>query len=212
MTQPYDRVFAPESAMAPPPPPPPAPNGHAVALTVAAVAAPIALIGGWFAAGAAQPAGYSAMSATISELAATTAHDRWIMTAGFVITGCCLVTIGVLFRAARPAGRVALVVAGAGVLGVSAAPLPAHSGLHSLLAWLAFAALAVWPVLAMSGQSVAVRLRPPAAVTATAVSVLLIVLNGPLGSAGAGGLSERLLAGVEIVWVAAAVLGRGGRR
>ncbi len=188
------------------------PNRHSAALTVAAVAAPIALIGGWFAAEAAQPGGYSAMSATISELAATTAHDRWIMTAGFVITGVCLVVIGLLFSAAKPAGRVALVIAGAGVLGVSVVPLPAHSGLHSLLAWLAFAALAVWPVLAMSRTSVAVRLRPPPAIAATAVCVLLIVLNGPLGSAGAGGLSERLLAGVEIVWVAAAVLGRGGRR
>ncbi len=198
--------------MTAPPPPAATPNGHSAALAVAAVAAPIALIGGWFAAGAAQPAGYSAMSATISELAATTAHDRWIMTTGFVITGACLVVIGMLFSAAKPAGRVALVIAGAGVLGVSAVPLPAHSGLHNLLAWLTFAALAVWPVLAMSRTSVAVRLRPRPAIAATAVSVLLILLNGPLGSAGAGGLSERLLAGVEIVWVAAAVLGRGGRR
>ena len=182
------------------------------ALGVAAAAAPIALIGGWFAAAAAQPRGYSAMSATISELAATTAHHRWIMTTGFVVTGVCLVVTALLLVAARPPGRVALAVAGVGVLGVSVAPLPTHSGTHTALAWLAFFALAVWPVLGMSRAGRAVGLRPPRAVAATAVGVLLILLVGPAGQIGAGGLFERLLAGGEILWVAAVVLGPGGRR
>lgn len=210
MAQPHHHAYLPVNPVLPPPPPL-RPNLRTVALTVAAIAAPIALIGGWFAAATVQPAGYSSTSATISELAATTAHDRWIMTAGFAITGCCLVVIAVLLSAARPAGRATLVLAGVGVLGVSAAPLPGHSGLHTLLAWLSFAALAVWPVLAMNVHSKAVRLRPPPAIAATAVNVLLILLDGPLGSAGADGLAERLLAGVEILWVAAVVLGKGGR-
>lgn len=194
-----------------PPPVRPAP-GRQRALTVAATAAPVALIGGWFVGGAAQPAGYSPVRATISELAATTAQDRWIMTTGFVVTGLCLVVIGGLLSAARPAGRVALVVAGLGVLGVSAAPLPADAAPHTLMAWLTFTALALWPVLGMAPGAAAVGLRRPAATAASAVLVVLILLNGPVGRLGGGGLIERLLAGAEILWVTAVVLGPGGRR
>lgn len=213
MTQQPDHATAAVPTSTPPPAPPGrGPNGHRATLTVAATVAPIALIGGWIAAGAAQPGGYSAVSETISALAATTARDRWIMTTGFVVTGVCLVLIGLLVGAARPAGRVALVAAGAGVLGVSAAPLPTYSAPHTLLAWLSFFTLAVWPVLGMSRTATSARLRPAAAVTVTVLFVLLILLVGPAGHIAAGGLCERLLAGGEILWVAAAVLGPGGRR
>ena len=56
-------------------------------MLVPAVVAPVALIGGWTWGAARQPSSYSAVSQTISALAARDATDRWIMTAGLAVLG-----------------------------------------------------------------------------------------------------------------------------
>lgn len=188
----------------PPVPQPPRYRCHPWA-RIPAVIAPIGLIGGWTFAARAQKWRYSAINNTISDLAATNASQRWIMTSGLVLTGICLVLVAAGLDAARAGGRVAMVVGGIGVLGVAALPLPASAASHGVVAFVAFAALAVWPALGRRSDRTVSTLSTGAALTATALSLALLVL---LQSAATGigiGLIERLLAAGEVLWVSIVV-------
>nr|MDQ2958314.1 DUF998 domain-containing protein [Actinomycetota bacterium] len=115
-----------------------------------AVVAPVALIGGWTVAAARQPAGYSSVRNTISALAATGAHDRWIMTVALALLGCSHAVTAAGLRPARGRGRLLLAAGGLATVGVAifAQPASGSSKAHVLLATIGFGCLALWPALA----------------------------------------------------------------
>jgi len=177
---------------------------------LSATLAPVLMIGGWSLAAALQPAGFSSVRDTISALAGRAATDRWLMTAALFGLGLCHLVTAFGLRQAAPAGRIVLALGGLATLVVAAFPVPAVgvSRPHTGAAWVAFAALAVWPALAWRLDAVALGLRP---VVAFAGAVLLIGLSLWLAVAlfrdpARLGLSERFAAGAQSLWPLVVVL------
>ena len=112
-----------------------------------AIAAPVAMIGGWTLAAARQPS-FDPTTETISALAATTATDAWIMTAGLALTGVAHLVTAAGLRPLRRAGRVLLALGGAATLAVAALPSDVAPHAHGVAATIGFGALALWPALA----------------------------------------------------------------
>jgi hypothetical membrane protein len=188
---------------------------------VSAVLAPLFLIGGWTMAAMLQPPGYSAARDSISWLAGVGAADRWLMTGGFVGTGLAHIVTALALRPAALAGRLVLAAGGAATILLAPFPVPAVgvSTAHRLIATAAFAALAVWPAVAWRrGIDVPWALRPGPAGTATVVMVGLLGWFGvQFGGAGdIEGLTERFVAGAEVMWplvvVVSARIDMRGRR
>lgn len=177
---------------------------------LSALAAPVALIGSWTIAAARRP-DFRPVTDTISALAASGAPDRWIVTAGLAVTGCChLLTAAGLTSAAR-AGRVLLAMGGVSTLAVAAFPLPAEHGsspAHTVSATAAFVALSVWPAVAVrrGAHGAANPFRRP--VGYAAGGVLLVTLGAfgiALTQGRCVGLAERVAAGAQALWPLAAV-------
>lgn len=163
---------------------------------VSATLAPVALIGGWTLAATLQPT-FDATEQTISALAAVGATDRWVMTTGFVILGICHMTTAAGLRSARSAGR--LTLAFGGFLAILVAVFPTPSDFHNPIALVSFLALTLWPVL--SG----VPTRGIALAATLAISGLMIWFGLTLSSDTVG-LSERAVAGAQVLWPLAVVL------
>lgn len=174
----------------------------APAALVSAALAPLALIGGWTVAATRQPADYDAVRDTISALAAREATDPWLMTTGFVVLGGCHVVTAAGLTGARAAGRLALGAGGVSVLLVAwfAEPAPEHVP----VATASFVLLTVWP--ALSGLPT----RRTGWLVTGALAVLLgwfaVELGGPRS-----GLAERVVAGAQVLWPLAVVLGETAR-
>ena len=114
---------------------------------VSSVLAPVLLIGGWALAASLQPGGFDPRVATISDLAALDATDRWVMTVGIAGTGVCHLVTASGLRSAALRGRVLLGIGGAASLLVAVFPLPAGGGTssaHRAAAFVAFLLLTVW--------------------------------------------------------------------
>jgi hypothetical membrane protein len=178
-----------------------------------AATAPVALIGGWTVAALAQPSGFDSVRDTISALADYPAHDRWIMTGAIAVTGVCHLVTAHGLCPSQSWSRMALVLAGAGTLGVAGIPLSLSGAGHAVVATVAFGALAVWPALAARDGVLPPALTRSRAgrVAVDAVSAGFVVLLAGLGAgvpAGHIGLSERVLAAGEVLVVAAAALAR----
>lgn len=156
-----------------------------------ALLAPVALIGGWTLAASRQPPGYSATRDTISALAAQDATDRWLMTTGFVVLGACHIVTALGFREAAPAGRGLLALGGLLAIGVAIFAEPAAT--HVPVATASFVALAAWAALA------GVPSRRAGLVAAGVLAALLIAFAFTLDSRWTG-LTERIVAGGEVLW------------
>lgn len=164
-----------------------------------AVAAPVAMIGGWTLAATRQPS-FDPTTQTISALAATTATDAWVMTAGLALTGVAhLVTAAGLRPVPRP-GRLLLALGGAATLAVAALPSDVAPRAHGVAATIGFGALASWP--AFSARRGTTVLGPAVQVTASATLLALLAAFGAeLARDGAEiGLTERTLAGAQALW------------
>jgi Protein of unknown function (DUF998) len=181
-------------------------------IRVPAVMAPLSLVGGWLTAAQLQRSPAQASWATLSELAATYARHREVMTAAFAVTGGCLVVVALGLRSVADNGRLALAAAGVGVLIVSVAPLPKYAAVHSLAATAAFLALVLWPALgARPGAARTVDGR--AATRATAVGgTLFVVLYAAPNLLGGFGIVERLIGGAGTVWMAVVAFDCSRRR
>jgi hypothetical membrane protein len=159
---------------------------------VSAGLAPVALIGGWSLAQVRQPPGYDAVRDTISALAASPAHDRWIMTTGLGLLGACHIVTAASLTEATALARALLATGGVATIVVAAAPQPAAA--HVPAAAVGFIALAIWP--AWSGV--------PSRTSSRVATAVLVVLLGWLGlqlhHGGLLGLSERAVAGAEALW------------
>ncbi len=180
--------------------------------TAAAVAAPVALIGGWTWAGALTP-GYDPVRQTISDLAAVAAPTHWLMTAALVVTGLGYVVTAVGLRPADGAGRAVLVVGGVGVLLTAWIPNDTQGRNqvgHMIVAYLAFLALTVWPaVIARNRPDAPLVLRPRfGQVVTIGLGVLVLLTFAEIVTGGSTlGLRERVLAGAQSVVPLIVVLG-----
>lgn len=171
---------------------------------ISATVAPVVLIGGWTLAAARQPGGFDPVTQTISALAAHGATDRWIMTSALAALGACHVITSSGLPAARPAGRIVLATGGVATLLVAtfAQSADGRSAPHAVCATAAFAALTVWPALAMRSDGAGGwALRRRASVAATvALAGGLAWFGTQLGAGTQLGRSERVLAGAQSVW------------
>jgi hypothetical membrane protein len=133
------------------------------------------------------------------------------MTTGLVGLGICHVLTAIGLRPAGAGGRFLLATGGVATVLVAAFPLPrvGGSGVHGMVAAVAFLTLSLWPTLAWRrGRHVPWALRMPASI---AVAVILLGLLGwfAVGLYGHGqriGLTERLVAGAQALWPLVVVL------
>lgn len=163
--------------------------------------APLALIGGWTAAAGRQHGDFSSVRETISALAAHGAHDRWLMTDALVVVGLCHIVTAAGLHHAPAAGRAVLAGGGVATLGVATFPLDreGHSTAHSVVAFLAFVALAIWPLCAPVRTGIP-ALTPRRARMAGALLCLLVAWFFASRGTGHVGLAERAAAGAQALW------------
>ncbi len=189
--------------------------GTARRAVFSSLAAPLCLIGGWFAAAAVQPNGFDSVTDTISALAGTDTPYRWIMTASFVATGVAhMVTASGLGDAPRSA-RLALAVGGASLLVVAAVPVSSTSApvLHGAAAMVGFISLAGWAGLgrwddtAGAGTSYVTRSSVRYGVTGGLSALTALFVSQVIVGGDQIGLTERLAAGAEALWPLAIALG-----
>ncbi len=176
---------------------------------VSATLAPILLIGGWTVAAALQPEGFNGTRDTISALAGYAAVDRGMMTFALLLLGVChITTASGLIEAAGP-GRIMLALGGVATIGVAAAPLPSVGGstVHTVFAFTAFTALAVWPLFSWRrGAQVSWGLRRgPATFVGAMLLLLVAAFAATLWTGDLVGLSERIAAGGQALWPAVVV-------
>lgn len=160
-------------------------------------------------AAARQPRGYNPIRDTISSLAGRGATDRWVMTAALLAVGGCYVVTGAGLRAARRAGRIALMSGGLATTMVAAFPQPVRGNgvSHTIAATIAFTALAAWPVLAVRRRSGVPALSLAAAASATAVMVGFLAWFTLELHGSHRGMAERGAALAEVVWPLVVALG-----
>ncbi len=165
-----------------------------------AIAAPVAMIGGWTLAATRQPS-FDPAQETISALAASTATDPWIMTTGLAITGVAHMVTAAGLRPVPGRARVLHALGGAATLAVALLPVDAAPQAHGIAAGIGFGALALWPALAGRRGATGV-LRPALTVGASAALVGLLgwFVVELQGGGDLTGLSERAVAGAQAVW------------
>ncbi|MDF3142032.1 MULTISPECIES: DUF998 domain-containing protein [unclassified Streptomyces] len=166
--------------------------------------APVVLIGGWTVAALLEGPAYDPATQTISVLAAHGAAGFWVMTGALAALGVChLLTAWGLRPAALP-GRVALGAGGVVACLMALLPPPSSGGSlrHGSVAAVAFALLAVWPVLAAERRGVAPwGLRPVPSLTATALMVVSAAwFMIEMHQGGSDGVAERLVTALQSLW------------
>lgn len=195
---------------------------------VSAALAPVAMVGGWTVAAALQP-DFDPIRETISALAAGSARQPSVMTAGLAVTGVCHVVTAAGLRPAPLAGRALLALGGVGTAAVAALPVDTAAHPHGVAAGVAFVALSLWPAAAWrrprracpgttAGDASCTSAPSPGplvpAVGLTAAASLLALLalfvlelsrSTPTDGA-LTGITERLLAGAQTLWPLVVVL------
>lgn len=185
------------------------PDGALRTAVVSSAVAAVALIGGWTWAAELVGAGFDVRAESVSALASRATPHRWVMTTALVVTGLAHVVTAVALGAARREGRAALGVGGVATVLVALLPLPSRtesSAAHTTVAVVAFAALALWPLLAArrSGPPVLTRkvAWPAGGVLVVAVLSLAIGLRTE-----SFGLHERVVSALTVLWPFATAVG-----
>jgi hypothetical membrane protein len=176
--------------------------------TVAATAAPVLLIGGFFGAAAIQPASYNSVRDTISELAGRGATDPWVMTSALAGVGLCYLVAALGLQPAGRAGRVLLAGGGVATLLIAVFRQPRHG--YSLSHELAVIATALtcctWPAFAWHRLNPAPLLRPIPSLTAAGVSLGLATWYALESHGALLGVAERCAAVEPPLWLLAVVV------
>ena len=165
---------------------------------------PILLTGAYLIAGIFQPASYSPMRKTISVMAGQAGTDRWIMTGGIFLVGCCYLVTAAGLAGVRAPARALLIVAGLADIGIAAYPEPASGATPRHLAWTVLGAVttAVWPAFAArraSPRPLILSVYGSATVTAVFVALLgWLFIETRDGSV--LGLAERLTSSIQTSW------------
>jgi hypothetical protein len=167
-----------------------------------ALLAPVALVGGWLAAGALQPASYSPMRQTVSALAGHAGTDRWVMTAALLLVGSCQIATAAGLTGIRVPARILLILTGLSTLGIAASPQPATgpTSRHLAFAVSCVVTTAVWPALVARrapGRSLVLSAYTCATVTAVFAGLSCWLLVTALSGGGDLGLVERLASAVQ---------------
>jgi hypothetical protein len=179
---------------------------------------PILLTGAYLIAGIFQPASYSPMRQTISVMAGQAGTDRWIMTCGIFLVGCCYLVTAAGLAGVRAPARTLLIVAGLAGIGIAASPETASGATPRHLAWTVLGAVttAVWPAFAArraSPRPLILSVYGSAAVTAVFVALLgWLFIETRDGSV--LGLAERVTSSIQTSWpfIVALALRRTGPR
>jgi hypothetical membrane protein len=175
---------------------------------VAASLSPVLLIGGFFVATALQPATYSPIRDTISQLAGQGANDSWVMTSAITAVGLCylLVALG-LYPAASP-GRVLLAVGGVTTLLIAGFQDPrlGYSLGHELAVIATVLTCCTWPIFAARRQHPAPLLTRTASFAAAGVSLGLAAWYALESRGALLGLAERFAAVAPPLWLLAVVV------
>lgn len=198
----------------------PARPNHAVSrwAIVSASLSPIVGIGGWLVADALQPASYSPIRDTVSELAGQTGTDHWVMTAALFLAGGCYLLTAASLAGIRRCARVLLIIAGVALIGIATSPQPASGPTARHLAWTVLGAITitVWPVfVARRGWARPQILTVSGSVAVTVAFVTLLAWFFVEAQGGSMlGLAERVTTSVEALWplVVAVALRRSARR
>ena len=166
------------------------------------VVGPGGFIGAWVVAGALAK-DYSPLHDAISQLAATDASTRWLMTAGFLCFGIAVPRFALVLREtlSGPAW-ISAAASGVATLGVAAFPLhvnPTVSALHGTFAASGYVALALVPFLA--GRVLARRGHRGAAAASVAVAAMSAACLAATPFTDANGLFQRLGLGVVDGWL-----------
>lgn len=179
--------------------------------------APVALVGSWTVA-AALRTDFNSVRDTVSALAAVGAPQRWIVTAGLIVTGACHLLTAAGLSEARARGRAVLGLGGVATVAVAAFPLPAAHGAstaHSISATTAFVALSVWAGAAVRAGAVVPsgqRLgggpfgRRIGYCAAAALLATLCAFVIALAGSRYVGLAERITAAAQVLWPVATVV------
>lgn len=182
---------------------PPTRRGVAPWAIVSAVAAPVAMIGGWLLAESLQPS-FDPVTETISALAVATRTAPQVLGVALVTTGVAHVVTALGLRPLRPAARVVLALGGVATAAVGLLPVDLHPQPHGIAAGIGFGALALWPALTArraenGGEGIE---RPLPAVGATVGLTTLVVVFAVILSSSTGpiGLTERLACGAQSLW------------
>jgi hypothetical membrane protein len=166
------------------------------------VIGPVGFVAAWVVAGS-RAKGYSPVHDAISQLAATDASTRWLMTAGFVCFGIAVPLFSLVLRRAVPGPAwIAAAVSGFATLGVAVFPLHVSSpiaALHGACASVGYVALALVPFLA--GRVFAREGHRAAATASMALAATSAMCLAATPVADANGLFQRLGLGVVDVWL-----------
>jgi hypothetical membrane protein len=174
----------------------------------AAVSAPVLLIGGFFVATAIQPASYSPVRDTISELAAQGATDWWLMTSALVALGFCYLLAALGLRPAGHVGRVLLGGGGVAVLLIALfrQPYRGYSLPHELAVIAAALTCCTWPAFAWHRGYPARLLTPAPSIAAAGVSLGLAGWYAIESHGALLGVAERCAAAAPPLWILAVVV------
>lgn len=178
---------------------------------IAASLGPIQNVLGWTISGALWP-GYDPIAKTISDLAADDSPVKWIQSS-FFLFGALLTLIGAWSaRAFALPGRIALGMAGFAAIGYTYYATPTqltHSDEHRFYATVAFVLFSAWPILAMRfDKRYHWAIRPIGAISATIVmglTTLWFLLTWLEPGQPIVGLSERVIAVMQVVWLSFAI-------
>ncbi len=178
---------------------------------VAATLGPIQNVLGWTISAALWP-GYDPIAKTISDLAADDSPVQWIQSS-FFIFGSLLTLIGAWHaKAFSIPGRVALAAAGVAGFGYTFFTTPSQdsfSDWHRIFATVAFVLFSAWPLFAMRfDKRYHWSIRPVGAITASLVmglTTLWFLLTWLEPGQPIVGLSERIIAVMQVLWLSAAI-------
>ena len=163
---------------------------------------PLAFVSAWMVAGASTE-GYSPVDDAISDLAATGASTRVVMTIGFVVFGERLIAFGFSLRATLGGHAwIAAITTGACTIGVAATPLDGWSGdtVHAIFAGLGYLTIVALPLLASMSFARRGRRAWALASRVTAAAAALCLVASTFGPA--HGLWQRLGLTIADAWIA----------
>ena len=178
----------------------------------AAILGPIQNVMGWTLSAALWP-GYDPIAKTISDLAADDSPVKWVQTSFFLFGSLLTFVAAIDAKALALPGRVTLFLAGIASLGFAIFATPSqdsYSELHRIFASIAFLLFSAWPLLAMRFDSkFHWSLRPVGAISATVVmglTTLWFLLTWLEPGQPIVGLSERVIAVMQVVWLSFVII------
>ncbi len=177
-------------------------------VVVAASLSPVLLIGGFFVGTALQPATYSPIRDTISQLAGQGANDSWVMTWAITGVGLCYLLVALGLHPAAGAGRVLLAGGGLATLLIAGFrdPRLGYSLAHELAVIVTVLTCCTWPIFAARRRHPALLLTRTASFAGAGVSLGLAAWYALESHGTLLGLAERFAAVAPPLWLLAVVI------